>query len=82
VSGPEHEPEQPSARLLVLGGGDPTAEELVAIVVALTPATGVGSSPTDRPAVLAWTAAALTEGVGGPAISRPSDLTTFAPRGA
>jgi hypothetical protein len=79
LSGPEHEVTSPGTRLEVVGGGDPTAEELAAIVVALTPA-GRGSSDVDRLTVPAWTAAALTEGVGGPAISRPSDLDTFDPR--
>jgi hypothetical protein len=81
LSGPEHDPEQPGARLRVVGGGVPTSEELAAIVVALTPAGG--SAPdADRPAVPAWTAAALTEGVGGPAISRPSDLSAFGSPGS
>jgi hypothetical protein len=82
LSASEHDPEQPGARLRVVGGGVPTSEELAAIVVALTPAGGSGAPDADRPAVPAWTAAALTEGVGGPAISRPSDLSAFGPRGS
>jgi hypothetical protein len=77
VSGHEHGPDQPGARLHVVGGGDPTSEELAAIVVALTPTGGGGGPDADRPAVPAWTAAALSESVGGPAISRPSDLVAF-----
>jgi hypothetical protein len=78
----EHEVEPPGDRLQVVGGGDPTAEELAAIVVALTPAAGGGTPHAARAAVPAWTAAALAEGVGGPAISRPGDLTTYGPRGS
>jgi hypothetical protein len=81
LSASEHDPEQPGARLRVVAGGVPTSEELAAIVVALTPAGG-GAPDADRPAVPAWTAAALTEGVGGPAISRPSDLTAFGSPGS
>jgi hypothetical protein len=81
LSASEHDPERPGALLRIVGGGVPTSEQLAAIVVALTPAGG--SAPdADRPAVPAWTAAALTEGVGGPAISRPSDLSAFGSPGS
>lgn len=45
----------------MVAGGTPTAEELAALVVALTP-TGEGPQPEQAPA--GWAEAALLEGVG------------------
>jgi hypothetical protein len=70
------------ARLEVVGGGTPTPEQLAAVVLALTPtAAADGERPNERPTVPAWTAAALAEGVGGPRVVLPADLTAPGPRG-
>lgn len=75
--------EQQAAQVRVTSGGVPGPEQLVALVLALTP--GGGSDPDDvdgagsaRPGVPAWTRAALLEGVGGRhAVSAP-DLAGLA----
>jgi hypothetical protein len=62
--------EGPTGRIVVTGGGAPSAEEVAALVVALTPAVpepGGVATP-------AWRRAALTEGVGGPQILTPAAL--------
>jgi hypothetical protein len=71
----------PSSRVEVVGGGAASAEELAALVVALTPVAGpaTGQNGEGRPAVPAWTAAALREGVGGATVVRPSDLRELDP---
>jgi hypothetical protein len=74
-------PVAPGGRVEVVGGGAASAEELAALVVALTPVAGPAASPNGpgRRAVPAWTAAALREGVGGAAVVRPSDLRELDP---
>lgn len=67
------EPRAPS--IVVTGGGEPTPEQLVAVVIALTPvAPDPAAAPDDVPR--GWRRAALIEGVGGrPSASLP-DLTS------
>lgn len=63
----------PNARIEVVGGGAVSAEELAAVVVALTPVGG--GDPSPGPAgPPAWARAALLEGVGYRMPTRPSDL--------
>jgi hypothetical protein len=65
----------PSSRIDVVGGGRASAEQLAALVVALTPVAGAVTETADRPpSPPAWTAAALREGVGRATVLRPSDL--------
>lgn len=64
--------ETPTAPAFVItGGGEPSAEELAAIVIALTPvAVEEDAGPDDVPR--GWNRAALIEGVGGrPSASLP-----------
>ena len=58
--------------LRVLAGGEPTPEELAAIVVALTPTGGGGAQTSRGPAP--WLRAAMVEGVGGRPPTSPADL--------
>ncbi len=58
-------PQSPS--IVVTGGGEPSPEELAAIVVALTPVAGTEDDGRDE-VPRGWKRAALIEGVGG----RPS----------
>ena len=69
----------PAPALRVLAGGEPTPEELAAIVVALTP-TGGGNDQRKRgPAP--WLRAAMIEGVGGRPPTSPADLAVADHRG-
>ena len=59
----------------ITGGGEPSAEELAAIVVALTPvAIDEDAGPDDVPR--GWNRAALIEGVGGRASASLPDLVS------
>jgi hypothetical protein len=69
----------PAARVEVRGGGEPTAEQLAALVVALTPTGGTDEPGAGRASVPAWTAAALREGVGGAQVLAPADLRELDP---
>lgn len=72
------EPPTPPLALRVVGGGEPTPQELAAVLVALTPTGGGGStSAPDR--TPAWTRAAMLEGVGGRPAASPADLPTALP---
>jgi hypothetical protein len=71
----------PAARVEVRGGGEPTPEQLAALVVALTPAGGADEPGAARPTVPAWTAAALREGVGRAQVLAPTDLRELDPHG-
>lgn len=66
------EPETPqSPSIVVTGGGDPTPEQLAALVIALTPVAGDGDGEPDN-VPRGWRRAALIEGVGGrPSASLP-----------
>lgn len=57
--------------LRVVAGGEPTAEEIAALVVALTPSGGHAPEPTG-PAP--WLRAAMIEGVGGRPPTSPADI--------
>lgn len=63
-------------RIEVTQGGEPSAEQLAALVVALTPVqvrhAGEGASEPAR--TPAWARAALLEGAGGRAAVDPGDL--------
>jgi hypothetical protein len=68
----------PPTRVEIVGGGSPTAQQLAALVVALTPVpvevpsdVGADVGPGRLPA---WTRAALHEGLGGRRVVRPGDL--------
>jgi hypothetical protein len=69
----------PAARVEVRGGGAPTAAQLAALVVALTPSGGSDGLDEGRPALPAWTAAALREGVGAAQVLAPADLRELDP---
>jgi hypothetical protein len=68
----------PPLALRVLAGGEPTDEELAALLVALTP-TGDDAPAVEGPP--AWTRAAILEGVGGRPAASPTDLPTALPLG-
>jgi hypothetical protein len=71
VSSEPPEPQRRLGRIEVRGGGAVAPEELAALVVALTPAGGGGAGGEGEGPVPAWTAAALSEGVGGPRVDAP-----------
>ena len=75
----DSEQTSPTPALRVLGGGEPTAEELAAIVLALTPAGGPDVQGSRGPAP--WLRAAMLEGVGGRTPTSPSDLAVADLRG-
>lgn len=57
--------------IVITGGGDPTPEQLAALVIALTPTAGDGDEEPDG-VPRGWHRAALIEGVGGrPSASLP-----------
>jgi hypothetical protein len=64
----------PAGHIEVAGGGSLTHEQLAALAIALTPTAGVDQPPTVGDGVPAWARAALLEGVGARAPTRPSDL--------
>ncbi|MEX1162093.1 MAG: hypothetical protein WEB03_00790 [Nitriliruptor sp.] len=64
--------ERSTARIEVVGGGTVGAEQLAAVVVALTPSGA--DDPSGDTAAPAWARAALLEGVGLLPPTRPSDL--------
>lgn len=72
----EQQPTAPDLR--VTGGGEPTAEQLAALVVALTPVTG-DHEPRRGPAP--WLRAAMIEGIGGRPPTSPADLDVSLHRG-
>ena len=60
--------------IVVTGGGEPSPEELAAVVLALTPVVVPAEEGDDAPGhvLTGWRRAALLEGVGGrPAVSHP-----------
>ena len=59
----DEQTETPPLALRVTGGGEPTAQELAALLVTLTPTSSDETGAARGPA--AWTRAALIEGVGG-----------------
>lgn len=67
-------------RYRIVGGGEPTPEQLAAVVVALTPVVvvdeeqAVPAADTNRPA---WQRAALLEAVGARILASPADLTAL-----
>lgn len=62
---------QPGIR--IVGGGNPTAADLAAIVVALTPVEVEGSAGTGPPP---WRRAAILEGLGRQPASSAADIAT------
>jgi hypothetical protein len=68
----------PAPRYVVTGGGEPSRDELAAVVVALTPVAVVArdAGPARPPA---WTRAALVEGVGHRTLVSAPDLDAAAP---
>jgi hypothetical protein len=75
----ESEQPVPAPALRVVAGGQPTPEELAALVVALTP-TGGGDTQTSR-GPTPWLRAAMIEGVGGRPPTSPADLAVTDLRG-
>lgn len=69
---PAHQ--DPAARIEVVGGGVPSAAELAALTVALTPLGGADPDGAEVREAPAWARAALLEGIGHRRPSRPSDL--------
>ena len=65
----------PPGRIVVTSGGAPTAEQIAAVVVALTP-TVVQTAPVGPPP---WRRAAMLEGTGHPSVHAPADLDGVAP---
>jgi hypothetical protein len=59
------EQSQQQVAFAVTGGGAPSAEELAALTIALTPVAGDDSAPDDGTQASGWRRAALVEGVGG-----------------
>lgn len=58
--------------IVVTGGGDPTPEQVAAVVLALTPVAGPSQDDEPDTVPRGWRRAALIEGVGGrPSASRP-----------
>lgn len=66
MSAPSDEPNLGETnRIVITAGGVPTAEELAALVVALTPTTAAGQEPSSlHESGSAWREASLLEGVG------------------
>ena len=64
----------PKGRLVVTGGGLPTAEQIAAVVVALTPTAVETVAAGPAP----WHHAALLEGTGSPNVAAPADLGQLA----
>lgn len=66
-------------RIVVTAGGEPTPQELAALVVALTPVRVSGGAgpeePTRQEGMPPWQRAALLEGCGLRAVASPSDLS-------
>ena len=77
MTAPDAEPPTTDApSIVVTGGGEPTPEQLAAVVLALTPVAGPDQAPEPDPVPRGWRRAALIEGVGGrPSASLP-DLTS------
>jgi hypothetical protein len=75
----EESPEPPSLALRVIGGGEPTPEELAAVLVALTPASSEDEPEPTASSTPAWTRAAMLEGIGGRPAASPADLATSLP---
>lgn len=68
-------PEPANTDIRIVGGGRPSAEQLAALVVALTPTP---PSPAEETAPVRedpWRRAALIEGVGGRPPTSPADLS-------
>ena len=63
-------------RYVVTGGGEPSAEELAALMVALTPVAGPAE---DDDAAPAWVDAALQEGIGRRPFVSADDLAAAPP---
>lgn len=63
-------------RYVLTAGGEPTPEELAALVIALTPA---GAPAEDGEAEPAWVAAALQEGIGRRPFVSADDLASAPP---
>lgn len=64
----------PRGRIVVTGGGDPTAEQIAAVVIALAPTTVETVAAGPAP----WHHAALLEGIGSPNVPAPADLGQLA----
>ncbi|MBW3663084.1 MAG: hypothetical protein KY469_08295 [Actinobacteria bacterium] len=62
---------QEHARIEVVGGGEPTAEQVAALAIALTP---VGVPELPRSHASGWQRAALHEGVGARPVSCRADV--------
>ncbi len=75
----ESELTSPAPALRVVAGGEPTPEELAALVVALTPTGGGDAQGSHGPAP--WLRAAMIEGVGGRPPTSPADLAVADYRG-
>ena len=64
-------------RYVVVGGGSPTAEQLAALTVALTPVAVRAVEHTAEPS--GWPRAALLEGVGHGPFASPAELALRRP---
>ena len=64
-------------RYVVVGGGSPTAEQLAALTVALTPVAVPAGERTIEPS--GWLRAALLEGVGHGPFASPAELALRRP---
>ena len=64
-------------RYEIVGGGDPTPEELAAIVVALTPVAVEADGSDDRPS--GWERAAVWEAVGRRNFTSADDIDAAPP---
>lgn len=73
MTGQAHEPGLPDGTRLAFRRGNPTAEEVAAVVVALDAARRRERAPRVA-AAPAWQRAAHLEAVGGGPVSSPADL--------
>lgn len=63
-----------TTRFEITGGGEPSPEELAALVIALTPVAVDGDGPAAPPG---WLRASLHEGVGARPAVAPGDVDAF-----
>lgn len=73
---PDDDATADTPRYVVVGGGEPSAEQLAALTVALTPVVVVGES-TPEPS--GWVRAGLLEAVGGRPFASPAELDLHGP---
>ncbi|MDX1511438.1 MAG: acyl-CoA carboxylase subunit epsilon [Nitriliruptorales bacterium] len=66
-----------SPTIRIVGGGEPTAEELAALTIALDALIDQSAEDAGGDAQSGWVLAALREGVGGPLVTAPPHPERF-----